>query len=310
MTKFIQNMAVPKFRKWLDANEPSILKYLAVTHDELDAMIIKDIKNALIGYTVQITIDNIAVHYEFMDEDTLEEYAPIISPILNDRYGKVFENLKDFLKLSDFVYFQHARSFKPGLIVRQHLFGVKDEMKPIDEFMAEIISSKEYEYLFENVVITKDNIADYYEFMGIATRKRYAELVDEIFQDRVLTISQELDISSEIIFNNSEVNVIEKNDETLYLSMKVFSVKDVMKTIEEYIAEIKDSEAYYEYISTETYTVYAIETGGSTENVESGLTKQEAEKLKAKLTEELKNGTWVNTTSSLEFVTEFDYDRL
>ena len=58
------------------------------------------------------------------------------------------------------------------------------------------------------------------------------------------------------------------------------------------------------------YSVYAINDKGSTENVESGLSLDEAIHLKDKLTQNLKDGTFINTTSSLEIITEFDFDDL
>ena len=60
----------------------------------------------------------------------------------------------------------------------------------------------------------------------------------------------------------------------------------------------------------ETYSVYAISDCGSTENIESGLTLIQAREMKEKLTQQLKNGVFVNTTTSLSAVTEFDFDEL
>ncbi|MDN5096541.1 hypothetical protein [Aliarcobacter butzleri] len=60
----------------------------------------------------------------------------------------------------------------------------------------------------------------------------------------------------------------------------------------------------------EPYSVYAIDNKGSTENVESGLSLDEAKILKEKLTQELRDGVYINTTSSLKVITEFDFDQL
>ena len=60
----------------------------------------------------------------------------------------------------------------------------------------------------------------------------------------------------------------------------------------------------------EPYSVYAIDNEGSTENVESGLSLDEAKILKEKLTQELRDGAYINTTSSLKVITEFDFDQL
>ena len=60
----------------------------------------------------------------------------------------------------------------------------------------------------------------------------------------------------------------------------------------------------------EPYSVYAIDNEGSTENVESGLSLDKAKILKEKLTQELRDGAYINTTSSLKVITEFDFDQL
>lgn len=60
----------------------------------------------------------------------------------------------------------------------------------------------------------------------------------------------------------------------------------------------------------ETYSIYAIGNDGSTENIESGLTRSQAKKIKDKLTQQLKDGVYINTTTSLDIVTEFDFDEL
>ncbi len=59
----------------------------------------------------------------------------------------------------------------------------------------------------------------------------------------------------------------------------------------------------------ETFSVYAIDNKGLTENVDSELSHDEAKMLKEKLTQELKCGSYINTTS-LKIVTEFDFDQL
>ena len=60
----------------------------------------------------------------------------------------------------------------------------------------------------------------------------------------------------------------------------------------------------------ETYSVYAISDCGSTENIELGLTRFEAKEMKDKLTQQLKDGVFVDMTTSLSVVTEFDFDEL
>ena len=59
----------------------------------------------------------------------------------------------------------------------------------------------------------------------------------------------------------------------------------------------------------ETFSVYAIDNKGLTENVDYELSHDEAKMLKEKLTQELKSGSYINTTS-LKIVTEFDFDQL
>jgi len=112
-----------------------------------------------------------------------------------------------------------------------------------------------YKYLLKNslVTITKDNIALYYEFMSDEDLEKCGTLIDEILQDRLLQITQELNIGSDILLGSSTVTTNTKGDDTIFLNIDAFHIKDTLKPIDEYIAEIKASSEYKEYIFNEEY---------------------------------------------------------
>jgi len=196
-----------------------------------------------------ITKDNIHLYYEFMSNKDIKNNINIISNILYSRHIKVNKEL--FLssvnldEKNKYVFVSRLESVFATVVS----FGVKDTLKPIDEYVAEIKASKEYkEYKFKagEVVITKDNIADYYEFMSDDDLEKYNYLIDDILKDRIIKIHTSLDIDFLEFLDNCIVPLF-LNDN--YISLISFGVKDTLKPIEEYIKEIKESEQYKEYMS-------------------------------------------------------------
>ena len=97
------------------------------------------------------------------------------------------------------------------------------------------------EYESGTVVITKDNIHLYYEFMSDDDIKEYSSLIDDIFEDRLDLLLKE--------FKSLEYNQITTDKYfTFFVSGLIcFGTKDTLKPIDEYIVEIKASEEYKAY---------------------------------------------------------------
>lgn len=108
-------------------------------------------------YTVQdkilyiqaiVCFDNIAEYYEYFDEDDLLEYASIINNVFQDRINKICGNST---RLGRYSFFKIAKAniLKEKYVVGYELFGIKDKLEPIEDYIALIKSSKEYIDLFE-----------------------------------------------------------------------------------------------------------------------------------------------------------------
>lgn len=109
-----------------------------------------------------------------------------------------------------------------------------------------------------------------------------------------------LDVECNLHYNRI-LNICD-NEEHFELIIKAYNGKEPEYLCEKCLDKILEEK--------ETYSVYAISNDGSTENVESGLTHSEAKEMKNELTQQLKDGVYVNTTTSLDIVTEFNFDEL
>lgn len=115
---------------------------------------------------VVITKDNIHLYYEFMRDEDIKNLdnsnlrdiatgAPIITTILSGRFCNVRDSLQ--IHSSKMDEFKKCIYGLNDFILSQSVFGVKDTLKPIDEYIAEIKASKDYqEYMLKNTKITLD----------------------------------------------------------------------------------------------------------------------------------------------------------
>lgn len=112
------------------------------------------------------------------------------------------------------------------------------------------IENKIYKYLYDNkaVTITKDNIRLYYEFMSDEDKKDYRFLISPILFTRFYRIS-EMDFLSSLEPSEFSLITKDKNSGDLLIGSAIFNVWDTLKPIDEYIEEIKASEAYKAYVA-------------------------------------------------------------
>ena len=103
------------------------------------------------------------------------------------------------------------------------------------------------DYEKDNNVIDAENIHLFYEFMSDEDLYKYADILDDILQEHLLIISEELNISSDILLDNSKIQTLEFQDEDKYLKISIFNNRVELQTIDEYIKEIKDSNDYKKY---------------------------------------------------------------
>lgn len=96
------------------------------------------------------------------------------------------------------------------------------------------------DYEKDNNLIDKDNIHLYYEFMSKKDKNNTSNILDGVFKIRLDKIKRELNINSVLIHDFFEYEMNKNNQ----VSMTLFQTKDNLKPLDEYIAEIKDSEQY------------------------------------------------------------------
>ena len=115
------------------------------------------------------------------------------------------------------------------------------------------ISKKEIaEYLLNNnVEITKDNIHLYYEFMSDGDKNIHKNTIHSLLHNRAFNILRNLYIiddtskSMDKDFKSFKyISLVYFNNSTIRLESSIFGIMDTLKPIDEYIAEIKESEAY------------------------------------------------------------------
>ena len=101
------------------------------------------------------------------------------------------------------------------------------------------------EFELDLVVITKDNIALYYEFMSDEQLRNHIHLIDMLFsEERIIKICLEVDSQGK----NAKAETFKGEMRTYITGYSYFGIKDTLKPIDEYIEEIKGSSEYKEYI--------------------------------------------------------------
>jgi len=103
---------------------------------------------------ITITKDNIHLYYEFMSDTESKEYSYLLQKILHSRCKNILRNLylidtstpswqKEFekFKQKEFYYVGGRGHY---FIYKSFIFGVKDILKPIDEYIEDIKASSEY----------------------------------------------------------------------------------------------------------------------------------------------------------------------
>jgi len=99
---------------------------------------------------VVITKDNIHLYYEFMSDEDLEKYGYILNDIFENRQRNISNILKINLTDIELMQFEHYAHFQ---IVGLISYGIKDTLKPTDEYIEEIKGSSEYKNHFINLSI-------------------------------------------------------------------------------------------------------------------------------------------------------------
>ena len=103
---------------------------------------------------LKITKDNIHLYYEFMGDKDLIKYQDILSNIIDDRLKNVFINLdfnNDMFHTFLCKYTEQKLS-NDRYIISSVVFGIKDNLKPIEYYIQEIKESFKYQEYIKNKV--------------------------------------------------------------------------------------------------------------------------------------------------------------
>lgn len=132
-----------------------ILSYL---EDEACTISKKEIAEHQLKNSAVITKENIHLYYEFMSEDDIKKHKNITHTLLHNRALNILINLhiidgtsKTFDK--DFRNFNHISlvTYKDtGIRLHSFIFGIKDTLKPIDEYVSQIKESEAYQSYIVN----------------------------------------------------------------------------------------------------------------------------------------------------------------
>ncbi len=98
-------------------------------------------------------------------------------------------------------------------------------------------------------IINKDNISLYYEFMSDEDIEKCSDLLNNTLLDRFRLIRQKIKFKDKAFtpLKDYDMDIALKSNNYIYISF--FGIKDTLRPINEYIAEIKESEAYKRYMA-------------------------------------------------------------
>ena len=116
-----------------------------------------------------------------------------------------------------------------------------------------LIGKRDKAYILEDIVITEDNIADYYEFMSDEDKKLNIDIIDSFLSNRLYNVTLLVGVTN---WHNFLVKDFLDNNSTSYCGYSLFGVKDTLKPLEEYLAEIKSSNEYKAYMLDACLTSY------------------------------------------------------
>ena len=208
-----------------------ILSYL---EDEACTISKKEIAEYLLKNGAEITKENIHVYYEFMDNESVCKFGrnnSLLYRTHDNRHLQIIELLNIDIKILD--------NYKKAYI-HSYYFGVKDNLKPIDEYIVEIKNSNVYkEYHFNNLVKTYN--------LSINSLK---QLESELFADDstyVSNIDNLIYSALDKIADDFKLNVIDYiEDNCLQESTGLTCISDIEVIIKdgEYQGIFKEFESY------------------------------------------------------------------
>lgn len=90
-----------------------------------------------------VTFDSLHKYYRYFDEEDILMYADIINNVFQDRINKLCGSATK-LGRNSFFKLANVDILKEKFIVSFDLFGIKDNLQPIEQLIDEVVQSKDY----------------------------------------------------------------------------------------------------------------------------------------------------------------------
>lgn len=217
-----------------------------------------------------ITEENIEKHYSSMQDEDLEKYSSIIDKKLRVERNPIIKNslmndlgyngirTKDETSKMLRSYISNDYNSEGTGIIRTAIFGVKDNLQPIDQFVSDIKDSASYKSYKKSLDSNRklDNMVDTYSLMNNKDLQKYAVILDSMFTERQVKIMSELapaneeDYLIEKTIKGSEVpqysGEIKLHD--LTVGQEIYGVQDNLQPFDDYLRQIKSSKNYQYFL--------------------------------------------------------------
>jgi len=109
------------------------------------------------------------------------------------------------------------------------------------------------ELVTNSILITKDNIHLYYEYMSDEELEKYSSLIWIVLSERHFKIIEKLQVDKEKIYSKNDNTLLFYRVNNFKIGFSWFGAKDTLKPIYQYITEIKASEKYLTYLIKQYY---------------------------------------------------------
>lgn len=131
--------------------------------------------------------------------------------------------------------------------------------------------------VIDNAEITKENIPLFYKFMSDEDMLNHSRMIDDLFENRLEEISSKIEFDE----NKHNQTSIDTEHSFIIAGQEFFGVKDILKPIDEYIAEIRESQEYQQYENSSVSSEVPIEQILAEQEAEQAANKSAGLKLQS-----------------------------
>lgn len=157
-----------------------------------------------------------------------------------------FVDSKKKLNVQDYEEYFHNKVIQKVKTIKKE--DCEYKYFDLQEYKNIMLYDCNYELDFLKNGINIDNISLYYEFMSDDDKLNNSILLDKLFNRRMGVIYFNLKIDNFTLWLNDILSYKADNNDFM-INCSIFGIIDTLKPIDEYIEQIKQSEAYKEYIA-------------------------------------------------------------